>query len=349
MNFVYETFVSFGADEEILYSYKPHIGTDVLTEVIKNMRNKIISLGGEFRFNTCLTDINIENNKLKSIVLNNQEVIDTDIIVLAIGHSSRDTFKMLYDKNINMEAKAFAVGLRVIHNQDMINESQYGKKYKDKLGAAPYKLTYTTSTGRGVYSFCMCPGGYVVNASSEENRLAVNGMSYSKRDSSNANSAIVVTVFPSDFGNNPMDGIKFQRNLEEKAYKLGNGNIPIQLLDDFIKLRKSTGLKTVIPNIKGNYILTDLNNLLPSNLNESIKEAMPEFGRKIKGFDNPDTIFAGIESRTSSPVRIKRDENFISSIEGIYPCGEGCGYAGGITSAAIDGMKVAEQIIKTYK
>ena len=345
MKFVFETFVENGASDEILYLYKPHIGTDVLINVVKNIRKKIISLGGTFRFNTCLTDINIENNKIKSIIVNNKEEIEVDNLVLAIGHSSRDTFKMLYDKKINMEAKAFAVGLRVIHNQDMINESQFGNKYKDMLGSSPYKLTYKASSGRGVYSFCMCPGGYVVNASSEENRLCINGMSYSKRDSKWANSAIIVTVYPRDFGEGVLDGIKFQRTLEEKAYKLGNGNIPVELLSDFINNIKSTCFKTVIPEFKGNYTFSNLNDLLPLELNDSIKEAFNDFGRKIKGFDNPDTVLAGIEARTSSPVRIIRNEEFISNIDGVYPCGEGAGYAGGITSAAIDGIKVAEAII----
>ena len=346
MKYVFETFVENGAPDEILYSYKPHIGTDILVKVVKNIREKIISLGGTFRFNTCLTDINIENNKIKSIVVNNNEEIILDNLVLAIGHSSRDTFKMLYDKKIDMEAKAFAVGLRVMHNQDMINESQYGKKYKDMLGNSPYKLTYKASNGRGVYSFCMCPGGYVVNASSEENRLCINGMSYSKRDSKWANSAIVVTIYPRDFGEGVLDGIKFQRNLEEKAYKLGNGNIPVELLSDFIDNKESTSFKTVVPEFKGKYSFSNLNNLLPIELNNSIKEAFNDYGKKIKGFDNPDTVLAGIEARTSSPIRINRNDNFVSNINGIYPCGEGAGYAGGITSAAIDGIKVAEAIIK---
>ncbi len=205
MKFVYEEFVLHGAKEDILYSYKPHVGTDILVNVVKNIKDEIISLGGEFRFNTCLTDINITNNKIDSIVVNNKDIINTDILVLALGHSSRDTFRMLNDRNINMESKPFAVGLRVIHSQDMINLSQYGEKYKDMLGSAPYKLTYKCSNGRGVYSFCMCPGGYVVNASSEENRLVVNGMSYSGRDSTTANSAIVVSIYPRDYGTNLFD------------------------------------------------------------------------------------------------------------------------------------------------
>ena len=349
MNFVYETFTQFGANEDILYSYKPHIGTDVLVKVVRNIREEIIKLGGSFRFNTCLTDIKVENDKLKSIIVNNCEEIETNDLILAIGHSSRDTFNMLNNHHIEMSAKPFAVGLRVIHNQEQINESQYGKKYKDMLGSAPYKLTYKASNNRGVYSFCMCPGGYVVNASSEENRLVVNGMSYSKRDSKWANSAIIVTVFPRDFGENPLDGIKFQEKLEEKAYELGNGLIPIQLLEDYYKDRVTTSFKSIVPDFKGRYAFSNLNDLLPDELNNSIKEAFNSFGRKIKGFSNPDTVLAGVESRTSSPIKIKRTDNFVSNIEGIYPCGEGAGYAGGITSAAIDGIKVAEAIRIKYK
>ena len=349
MKFVYETFVKFGANEDILYSYKPHIGTDILVNVVKNMRKEIISLGGEFRFNTYLSDIKIKDNRIYSVVLNETEELKTDVLVLAIGHSSRDTFKMLYDKGINMEAKNFAVGLRVIHNQDMINESQYGKKYKDILEPATYKLAYKSSSGRGVYSFCMCPGGYVVNASSEENRLCINGMSYSKRDSTTSNSAIVVTVSKNDFGNSPLDGIKYQRDLEEKAYLLGNKNIPISLLKDYKENTISKEFKAVIPNVKGNYTFTDLNKLLPSELNDSIKEAFVSFDKKIKGFANDDTILAGVEARTSSPVRIIRDIELEANIKGIYPSGEGAGYAGGITSAAMDGIKVFEAIRKKYK
>ncbi len=349
MKFVYEEFVSHGAKEDILYSYKPHVGTDILVNVVKNIKDEIISLGGEFRFNTCLTDINITNNKIDSIVVNNKDIINTDILVLALGHSSRDTFRMLNDRNINMESKPFAVGLRVIHSQDMINLSQYGEKYKDMLGSAPYKLTYKCSNGRGVYSFCMCPGGYVVNASSEENRLVVNGMSYSDRDSTTANSAIVVSVYPRDYGTNLFDGVKFQEELESKAFNIGKGNVPIQLYKDFIADKESDSLGSVDPNIKGEYTFSNLNSLLPTELNNSIKEAFIDFNKKIKGFSNPDTILVGVESRTSSPIRILRDDNFISNINGIYPCGEGAGYAGGITSASIDGVKIAEAIIKEYR
>ena len=349
MKFVYEEFVSHGAKEDILYSYKPHVGTDILVNVVKNIKDEIISLGGEFRFNTCLTDINITNNKINSIVVNNKDIINTDILVLALGHSSRDTFRMLNNRNINMESKPFAVGLRVIHNQDMINKSQYGEKYKDMLGSAPYKFTYKCSNGRGVYSFCMCPGGYVVNASSEENRLVVNGMSYSDRNSTTANSAIVVSIYPRDYGTDLFDGVKFQEELESKAFNIGKGKVPIQLYKDFIDDKESNTLGNVDPNIKGEYTFSNLNSLLPVELNNSIKEAFIDFNKKIEGFSNDDTILVGVESRTSSPIRILRDDNFISNIDGIYPCGEGAGYAGGITSASIDGVKIAEAIIKEYR
>lgn len=344
---VFNIFVECGAPREILYSYKPHIGTNKLVNVVKSLREKIISLGGEFRFNTCLTNINVEDNKLKSIEVNKRETIDTEVLVLAIGHSARDTFKMLYDLGIKMESKPFAVGLRVEHKQDMINLSQYGEKYKDILDPATYKLTYKASNNRGVYSFCMCPGGYVVNSSSEEGCLVVNGMSNYERESKNSNSAIVVTVNKEDFGESVLDGVKFQRNLENLAYNSCNGKIPVQTLDGFNN-NKIEELKDVKPLVKGRYELADLNKILPKEICDSIKEAFPYFGKKIKGFDKGDTILFGVESRTSSPIRIIRDENFISSIEGIYPCGEGCGYAGGITSSAIDGIKVSEKIIEKY-
>lgn len=346
---VFETFIKCGANEEIMYDYKPHIGTNILRDVIKNMRKKIINMGGEFRFNTCLTNVIYENDIIKQIELNNSEIIDTDILVLAIGHSARDTFKMLYENKLNMEAKPFAIGLRVSHKQEMINIDQYGFKYKNILKPASYKLTHKSTTGRGVYSFCMCPGGYVVNASSEDGMLAINGMSNYERESENANSAIVVTITPDDFGYNPLDGVRFQRNLEQKTYELGNGKIPIQLLKDFKNNKITNKFGNVNPIFKGEYKFADLNNILPNYISDSIKESFTSFGKKIKGFDNDDTILAGIESRTSSPVRIVRNELFESNIKGIYPCGEGAGYAGGITSAAIDGVKIAEQIIKKYK
>ena len=347
--YVFETFVECGADKDIMISNMPHIGTDVLRDVVKNLRNKIIDMGGEFRYNSCLTKININNDKVSSIEINNDELIDVSVLVLAIGHSARDTFEMLNNAGLKMEPKAFAVGIRIQHPQEIININQYGEGYDKNLGAASYKLTYKSSNGRGVYSFCMCPGGYVVNASSEDNRLAINGMSYHKRESVNANSAIVVTVTPDDFGNGILDGVKFQRELEENAYKLGNGNIPIQILRDYYKNRESISLGNIKPIFKGRYSLSNLNNLYPEYINESLKEAITHFGSKIKGFDEYDSIIAGVESRTSSPVRIIRDEDYVSNIDGIYPCGEGAGYAGGITTSAIDGLKVAEAIIGKYR
>lgn len=346
---VFETFVSCGAPKEIIYDYKPHIGTDILRNVVKNLRNKIIEMGGEFHYNACLTNIVIENEKIVQIEINNQKKIDTDILVLAIGHSARDTFQMLYEKRIKMEAKPFAVGFRVSHPQAMIDKAQYGEKYGTILSKAPYKLTYTATNHRGVYSFCMCPGGYVVNASSEKGFLAINGMSNYERESENANSAIVVTISPDDFGHGPLDGVAFQRNLEKKVYEIGNGKIPIQLLKDFQNNKPTKEVGKIKPILKGEYTFTNLNGILPPELNDSIKESFQAFGKKIKGFDQPDTILAAVESRTSSPVRMIRNEEYESNIKGLYPCGEGAGYAGGITSAAIDGIKVAEEIIKRYK
>lgn len=343
-NEVLKIFVENGADASILYKNKPHIGTDVLRNVIKNMRNKIIDMGGTYRFNTTLTDINIENNKIKSIIVNNNEEIDTDILILAIGHSARDTFKMLYDKKIEMSPKPFAIGIRIMHPQEMINLNQYGT---NKLGSADYKLTYKASNNRGVYSFCMCPGGYVVNASSELNRLAINGMSYNDRNSGVANSAIVVTVSPDDYGSNPLDGIEFQRKLEEKTYNIGKGNIPVQLYKDYKNNEVSKSFN-FDPCIKGNYQFSNLNDIFPDYINESLKEAIEDFNHKIKGFNRDDAVLAAIESRTSSPVRIERDKLFESSIKGIYPIGEGAGYAGGITTSAIDGLKVVEVISSKF-
>lgn len=347
--YVFERFVECGANRDILISNMPHIGTDVLVDVVKNIRNQIIDMGGEFLYNSCLTNINVSNNKVKSIEINNDKLINTDVLVLAIGHSARDTFKMLYDLGLEMEAKPFAVGVRIQHPQDMINVNQYGSGYSKSLNPASYKLTYKSSDGRGVYSFCMCPGGYVVNASSEEGRLAINGMSYYKRDSVNANSAIVVTVTPDDFGTHPLDGINYQRELEEKAFRLGNGNIPVQKLSDYYSNTLSNSFGMVEPVFKGKYSFANLNGLYPEYINNSLKEAFNYFDGKIKGFSDGDSILSSVESRTSSPVKMIRNEEFVSNIDGLYPCGEGAGYAGGITTSAIDGIKVAEAIISKYK
>lgn len=343
---VMETFVKFGAPKEILYSYKPHIGTDVLRSVIKNIREYIISNGGVFKYNTCLTDIKIDDNTIKEIEVNHDMYFPCQCLILAIGHSARDTFEMLNKHNLEMLPKPFAVGFRIEHLQDTINESQYGNKYKDYLGAASYKLTYQSSNGHGVYSFCMCPGGYVVNASSEDGMLATNGMSNYKRDSKNANSAIIVTVNKDIYGESLFAGMNFQKLLEEKAYTLGNGKIPVQLLGDYLQDTISTEFKSIKPEMKGKYVFANLNELLPNELNIALKESIPKFGEKIRGFDNNEAVLSGIESRTSSPIKFVRGDDYCANIKGIYPSGEGSGYAGGITTSAIDGIKVAEAIIK---
>lgn len=343
---VLEIFVECGAPKEILNLSKPHIGTDLLRNVIIEMRNKILENGGVFKYNTCLTDIEIENQKIKKIEVNRQEQLETDLLVLALGHSARDTFQMLYEKKLEITSKPFAMGIRIQHPQKMINESQYGSV---ELPPASYKLTYKASNGHGVYTFCMCPGGFVVNASSEKNRLAINGMSNHKRDTENANSAIIVTVSSKDFGDHPLDGIFFQQKLEEKTYQLGNGKIPVQLYRDFKKNQISKNFESINPIFKGDYTFTNIQEILPSFMTEALIEGIEAMGQKIKGFNRDDAILAAIESRTSSPIRIFRDENCISNIAGIYPIGEGAGYAGGIVSAAMDGIKIAEEIAKKYK
>ena len=344
---ILKIFVENGAPEEILYIKNPHIGTDILREVIKNMRNQIIKYGGKFIFNTCLKDIIIENNKIKQIKINN-EIVDAENIVLALGHSSRDTFRMLLKNNIKIIPKPFAIGVRVQHKQKLIDINQYGKKYKF-LPKASYKLTYKSSEGRGVYSFCMCPGGFVVNSSSEEGKLVINGMSNYKRDEENANSAIIVTVSEKDFGKNPLDGVNFQEKLEKLTYKIGQGKIPVQLYKDFKENKTSNYFGIIKPVMKGNYTFANLNNIFPKYITKPLIEGIENFDKKIKGFSDDDTILAAIESRTSSPIKIIRDENLESNIKGIYPCGEGAGYAGGIITSAIDGIKVAEALAKKYK
>jgi len=384
---VLETFVRFGAKESICYEAKPHIGTDVLCRIVRGMRQEILALGGQVRFGSQVTEVHIQDGRITGVVINGKEVLPCEQLVLAVGHSARDTFRMLYEKRIPMEAKAFAVGLRVEHPQSMINESQYGRPESgkscgaaegfgkaetgksceaaaepDRLGAASYKVTAKASNGRGVYSFCMCPGGYVVNASSEPGRTAVNGMSYSGRNGRNANSAIIVSVTQEDFGSDhPLAGVEFQRRLEERAYELGGGKIPVQRYGDFKKAVKAgrtggigagkdtmpdSGLQ---PQCKGGFCWADVSRILPWECNEAFVEGMETFGRQIRGFDRADAILLGVESRTSSPVRIGRDETLQSEIRGLYPCGEGAGYAGGITSAAMDGLRVAEAIAAEYE
>lgn len=354
---VLRIFVEHGAPENILYDGKPHIGTDILTGVVKSMREEILRRGGQVRFETEMTRLMIKEKRVIGVEImdktGKKEILSGENVVLAIGHSARNTFETLYEQEVPMEAKSFAVGFRVEHPQSMINQAMYGMEDAGSLGAAPYKVTAKTSVGRGVYSFCMCPGGYVVNASSEEGRLAVNGMSYSDRGSSNANSAIIVAVTPEDYGSeHPLAGIAFQRRLEEKAFAAGQGKIPVQRFGAFKQLVEGcetaleAGPETYEPCTKGAYQYADLTGILPTECNQAFVEGMEVFAHQIKGFDRPDALMLGVESRTSSPIRIHRDETLQSEIRGLYPCGEGAGYAGGITSAAMDGIRVAEEIVK---
>ena len=349
---VLEIFVENGAPEEILYLNKPHIGTDILISVVKNMRDKIISLGGEVHFHSQMIDFELKNDELKAITIlseGKEIIVPTETLVLAIGHSARDTFSMLYKKGIPMNAKAFAVGVRVEHPQKNINSSQYGENCPYELPSADYKVVTNLENGRGVYSFCMCPGGYVVNASSEEGLLAVNGMSYHARNGKNANSAIVVTVTPEDYGaEHPLNGMYFQQTLERKAFEEGKGLVPIQRFEDFCMNRASNNLGGILPQIKGNYRLANVRAIFPEEIANSIELGIKSFDKQIQGFADNDVVLSGVESRTSSPIRILRDEEYTIENTGIYPCGEGAGYAGGITSAAIDGIKIAEIICKKF-
>ncbi|WP_034452394.1 NAD(P)/FAD-dependent oxidoreductase [Butyrivibrio sp. AE2032] len=370
-----DIFVKHGAPERIKYESKPHIGTDILKDVVKNIRQSIIDAGGEVYFENQVSELILDDtNALKGLKVS-ESIVECDAAVLAIGHSARDTFKMLYESKVEMQPKPFAVGFRVEHPQSLINKSQYGVADSKALPAAPYKLTTTTKEGRGVYSFCMCPGGYVVNASSEEGMLAVNGMSYSKRDGKNANSAIIITVDPKDFGSDHvLAGVEFQRKLEKKAFELAGGKIPVERYGDFRKAvnadntavreqgisgvdndMNDSGISGVEsfdsefndPQMKGSYEFAAVHEILPEELNTAFVEGMEKFGRIIKGYNDERALVSGVESRTSSPVRINRDENGESvNIKGLFPCGEGAGYAGGIMSAAMDGIRTAELVAK---
>lgn len=353
-DYVLAELVKAGAPEEIRYEAKPHVGTDILKDVVKNIRKQIIALGGDVRFSSKLEYIKSNDGKVKSIIVNGDE-IPCEALVLALGHSSRDTYEMLNSIGIFMEPKAFAIGVRIEHPQEMINVGQYGKMASHpRLQAASYNLTYQSRTlGRGVYSFCMCPGGVVVAAASEDKRLVSNGMSYHARNEENSNSALVVTVGPEDFeGTSVLRGMEFQRHYESLAYKVGGGNYkaPVQLLGDFVNDRKSTKLGAVTPSYKPGFEFADMRECLPSYVVEGIKEGVNNFDRKIKGYGREDAVLTGIETRTSAPVKITRNERLESiSLSGLYPCGEGAGFAGGIVSAAVDGIKVAERIIEKYK
>ena len=351
---VLETFVKFGAQDDILIDAKPHMGTDVLKEVIANMRRHIISRGGEFLFNTRADEIIVSADGTIKGVRAGDNIFETDICVAALGHSARDTMLMLCKKGITMEPKAFAVGVRIQHTQEFINRSQWGDNAPAELGSAAYNLSAKTKSGRGVYTFCMCPGGYVVNASSEDKMLAVNGMSYSGRASGYANSAVIVSVTPEDYLKysdglpKELSAIAFQRNLERNAYNAAGGKIPVQRFEDFLQNNKHQSVMPQFePCTKGQWEYSDVRNIFPEFISESLCEGITGMGERLKGFDT-DALLMGVESRTSSPVRILRDDRFQSSIKGFYPCGEGAGYAGGITSAAVDGIKVAEAIAAEY-
>ncbi len=350
IKFVLETFVEFGAPQEILYDNKPHIGTDILRKVIVNMRNYIVDNGGEFLFSTKLIDFKSENNRVTHAIVesdNKIKQIECDCLVLAIGHSARDTFKMLYDKKIELESKAFSVGVRIEHSQELINKIQYGENYDKNLPVADYKTFVHLPNGRTVYSFCMCPGGYVVAAASEMNMIATNGMSNYKRDGKNANSAILVNVTPEDFGSShPLAGIDFQRKIEKEAFNISKSyKAPAQTLENLLYGGENT-IKSVEPTYRPNIVLCDLKAVFPDFIYNSLKEGILLINKKLKGFATNDALLIAPETRSSSPVKILRDENYCSKIDGLFPCGEGAGYAGGITSAAVDGIKVSKKIVE---
>lgn len=349
---ILEALVEAGAPEEIRYLNKPHVGTDLLKGVVKNIRQEIIALGGEVRFSTKVTDVQVKAGKVVSVTAGGEE-IPTSVLVLALGHSARDTYAMLFDRGFDMIAKSMAVGVRIENAQQHINESQYGRfAGHPALRAAEYTLTAKAADGRGVYSFCMCPGGIVVPAASEEGLLAVNGMSYHARDGKNANSALVVAVNPADYGDHPLDGIRFQRDLERRAYQAGESPYfaPCQKAEDFLEGKASKTLGGVLPTYTPGVTLTDLHGILPPVVAQGLRDGLLQFDRKIQGFAHRGAILTGVETRTSAPVRILRTPELEStSIRGVYPTGEGAGYAGGIISSAVDGMKVAEAVIATYR
>ncbi len=348
---VLKILIEHGAPKEIEYLKYPHIGTDLLVEVIKNMRNEILSLGADINFNEKIDDIDIKNDHIISV--SGKTKYYSDIVVFAIGHSSRTTFKMLYNKGLNMIPKAFSVGVRIEHLQDDINLNQYGAINKDNkiLGPANYKLSTHLNNGRGVYTFCMCPGGFVVGAASEENGIVTNGMSYNSRSGVNANSAVLVSVSPDDFCNSsPLSGVDFQREIENHAYNITNSfNAPCQTFEDFLKCKVSKNFGKVEPTYKPGVVNADLNTIFPEYISDSLKEGINVFSSKISCFNDKDSLLTGPETRSSSPVRILRDDNFESNIKGIYPIGEGAGYAGGITSSAVDGIRCAFKIIENLK
>ena len=345
---VLEEFVRFGAPEEILYTSKPHIGTDNLRKIVKNIREYIISKGGQVLFNEQVEDFEIENGKIKAVKCSKR--IETDSVILAIGHSARDTFKRLFELGVDIKPKNFAVGVRIEHLQEDINNAQYGTQTKLKLPSADYKLVYHAKNGRTCYTFCMCPGGQVMASNSEEDSIVTNGMSNFARDGKNANSALLVNVTVEDYyKNTPLDGMYFQEDLERKAFELGgsNYNAPIQKVGDFIEDKTTTEIGKVKPTYMPGVTGANLNEILPKFVSETLKEGILELDKKLHGFADNDAILTGVETRSSSPVQITRDKDTLvsTSVEGLYPCGEGAGYAGGIMTAAIDGIKCAIKVL----
>ncbi|MFA5238726.1 MAG: FAD-dependent oxidoreductase [Phycisphaerae bacterium] len=350
---VLEEFVKAGAPEEILYHAKPHLGTDNLVKIVKNIRNTIISLGGQVRFETKLTGIKIKAGKVTAAIVNDSETIETDAIVLALGHSARDTFEMLHQLNVPIEAKPFSIGVRIEHPQSLIDKAQFGKFASNRLlGHAEYKLVHHCETGRSAYTFCMCPGGEVIASSSEPAGVVTNGMSRYSRNNPNANSALLVGVTPQDFeSTNPLAGIEFQRKWERKAFETAGNNYfaPVQLVADFLSRRPSNSLGKVHPSYTPGTTPCDLAECLPGFVVETLRLAIPQMDKKLKGFARSDAVMTAVESRSSSPIRIVRDETFQSpAVKGLYPAGEGAGYAGGIISSAVDGIKIAEAISRKY-
>lgn len=347
-------FVEFGAPKEIIYKHKPHVGTDILRDMVKNLRKKVIDLGGEVRFNSQVTDIKIENDQVVAVEVNGEEIIPTNHVLAGIGHSARDTYQMLFDRQVAMRSKPLAIGVRIEHSQAMIDESQYGMPAKELgLGAAEYSLVYhDKETGRTAYTFCMCPGGHVVASASEEGGVVTNGMSCYARNSGVANSAMVVTVGPADFGEHPLAGIEFQRKWERKAFAIGGKNYsaPLQLVGDFMQEQATKTIPdNVVHTYEPNVVPADLRDCLPKEVTDVMRRALPYFGRRIKGFDNSMTCMTGVETRTSAPVRIDRGKDYVSiNLRGFYPMGEGAGYAGGIMSAALDGAETAVAFMKKY-
>jgi uncharacterized protein len=352
---VLQEFVKAGAPEEILYVSHPHIGTFRLVGMVEEMRQNIIELGGEIRFQSRVDDIEIKDGQVQAVVLQNGERIATHHLVLAVGHSARDTFEMIHKRGIYIEAKPFSIGFRIEHPQSLIDQSRYGPNaHHPVLGAADYKLVHHAKNGRSVYSFCMCPGGTVVAAASEEGRVVTNGMSQYSRNERNANAGIVVGITPEqDYPGDPLAGMEFQRKWEARAFELGGKNYqaPGQLIGDFIAGKPSTKFGKVQPSYTPGVHLTDLSSALPEYAITAIREALPAFAKQIKGFDLPDGVLTGVETRTSSPIRIKRDDETLQSIntKGLYPTGEGAGYAGGILSAAVDGIRIAEAVALNIK